>query len=155
MKSQGTKIISVNRKIPHDYEIIDEIEAGISLKGWEVKSIRNYSVDLKGGWVRFKNGEAFLEGVHIAPYSHSHTKMEVERERKLLLKKHEIIKLNQKIKERGLTLLPYKIYINKRGWVKVLLTLCRSKRKYDKREEIKRKEVLRRIEKSLKRRRVL
>jgi len=147
MKRQEIKVITINKKLHHDFNIIEEIESGISLKGWEVKSIRNHEINIKGGWVRFNKEEAFLEGIHIAQYPQSREKMDPVRVRKLLLKKQEILTYQQKIKEQGLTLLPYRVYFNNKGRVKVLLALCKPKKIYDKREAIKKKEYLRKIEK--------
>ncbi len=145
------KKIAENRKARFDYEILETFEAGIELKGSEVKSIRQGKVSLKGAYADVKDGEVYLLGMNIAPYDPSgkfgHDPL---RPRKLLLHKWEIKRLIGKVKEKGLTLIPLKVYL-KGHLVKVELALVRGKRKYDKRETIKRRELEREAKAALKR----
>lgn len=137
------KELNVNKKAHHDYFVEDTIEAGIALQGWEVKSlVAKYSINIDGAFVRIKNGEAFLMGAHIAPLktvnSNEVDKVDATRTRKLLLHKHEIFKLMGKVDEKGYSLIPLKIYINKK--VKVLIGLCKGKKNFDKRQSEKEKD---------------
>lgn len=135
-----------NKKAYFDYFIEDEIEVGIVLEGKEVKSIREGKCNLKGAWCDIDNGEMFLKGVHISNYQdgkeNSLTRIDPYRVRKLLLHKKEIVKLGHKKQVEGLTFVPLKIYLL-RGKVKVLLGVCKGKKKYDKRESIKERDVKR------------
>ena len=141
------KVVGVNKKARTDYEILERMEAGIVLKGTEVKSLREGRVSFKDAFCRIKNGEVWLLNLHIAPYDHASKVFnhDPERPRKLLLHKREIKRLIGKLQERGLTLIPTKIYFNERGIAKVELALARGKKKYDKREDIKRRELERRM----------
>jgi SsrA-binding protein len=146
----GIKIIATNRKAYHDYFIQETYEAGISLVGTEVKSLRAGKANLKDSYVHIKNGEAFLLNCHISPYSHGNIQNhEPLRTRKLLLHKREIEKLWGKLKQTGLTLIPLKLYF-KDGKAKVEIGLAKGKRQYEKRETIKKKEAAREIERHLK-----
>lgn len=146
----GEKIITLNRRARHDYEIIETIEAGMELKGSEVKSLRAGQVNLKDSYARIENGEIFLVGCHIAPYTcGSVFNPEPLRTRKLLLHKDEIRRLERKIVERGYTLIPLRLYF-KRGKAKAELALAKGKTLVDKRETIKRKTAKREIERELK-----
>ena len=129
----GQKIIAENRKAKHDYFILDTIEAGIALKGTEVKSMRVGRVNLKDSYIFIQNDEAFIEGMHVSPYDHGNIfNVDPLRKRKLLLHKKEIIKLRQKTQEKGLGIVPLKLYfIN--GKVKVEIAVVRGKKLYDKR----------------------
>ncbi len=134
------KIICRNRRAEHDYEIDEEIEAGIVLEGSEVKSLRNGKADLVDGYATIKNGELFLMSVHIAPYDKAlRFGHEPKRIRTLLVQKRVIRRLEIKIKERGFTLIPLKMYFRK-GWAKVLLGLAKGRKQYDKRDVIRREE---------------
>ena len=147
---KGEKIITLNRRARHDYEIIETIEAGIELKGSEVKSLRAGQVNLKDSYARIEDGEVFLVGCHIAPYTHGSVfNPDPLRPRKLLLHKQEIKRLERKIAERGYTLIPLSLYF-KRGKAKVELALAKGKTIVDKRETIKRKTAKREIERALK-----
>ena len=147
------KIIATNRKAYHDYFIQETYEAGISLLGTEVKSLREGRANLKESYALIKNGEAFLLNCHISPYSHGNIRNhEPSRTRKLLLHKKEIDRLWGNISQKGLTLIPLKIYF-KRGKAKVELGLGKGKRQYEKRATIKEKEARREIERHLKRQR--
>ena len=145
------KIVSQNKKAYHDYFIEDTYEAGIVLKGTEIKSVRKGSANLKDSFIRIKNNEAFLENMHIAPYEQGnifyHDPM---RNRKLLLHKKEIIKLSKQIKEGGYTLIPTKLYFDKGCKVKVEVALAKGKKLYDKRQALKEKDAKRDIEKAMK-----
>ncbi|MEE0511984.1 MAG: SsrA-binding protein SmpB [Peptococcaceae bacterium] len=129
----GQKIIAENRKAKHDYFILETIEAGIVLKGTEVKSMRAGRVNLKDSYIFIQNDEAFIEGMHVSPYDHGNIfNVDPLRKRKLLLHKKEIIKLRQKTQEKGFGIVPLKLYfIN--GKVKVEIAVVRGKKLYDKR----------------------
>ncbi len=145
------KVLATNRKAYHDYEIIDTFEAGISLKGSEVKSAKRGSINLKDSYCRIKGGEIYLVGTYIAPYEPAtYNNHEPERDRKLLMHKKEIIKLHSKVKERGLTIIPLKVYVNKKGLIKVEIALVKGKRKYEKKQKIKEKIILRETDRYLK-----
>ena len=146
------KIVSQNKKAYHDYFIEDTYEAGIELKGTEIKSIRKGSANLKDSYIRIKNGEAFLEGMHIAPYEQGNIfNHDPLRTRKLLLHKKQINKLYREVKESGLTLIPTKLYFgDKSSKIKVEVAVARSKKLYYKRQDLKAKDAKRDIEKALK-----
>ena len=148
-KGEG-KLIAQNRKARHDYSIIDTVEAGLVLQGTEIKSIRNGRINLKDGFARIRNGEAFLYNVHISPYEQGNIfNHDPLRTRKLLLHKKQINKLIGETKNTGITLVPLKVYI-KDGYAKVLIGLAKGKQQYDTREDLKRKEVDRQISRTLK-----
>ena len=135
--SDSEKLISDNRKARHDYKLFDTYEAGIVLLGTEVKAIREGRVNLRDSYGRLEKGELFLYNVHISPYSHrGYADHEPMRRRKLLLNKREIRKLVGKVVERGMTLVPVRMYF-KRGRVKVAISLAKGKRDYDKRETVR------------------
>ena len=145
------KVVSNNKKAYHDYFILDTFEAGIELKGTEIKSVRLGNVNLKDAFVRIKNNEVFVENMHIAPYDHGNIfNHEPLRNRKLLLHKKEILKISNKLKEGGLTVVPTKLYFNKSSKVKVEIGIAKGKKLYDKRNDLKEKDAKRDIEKSLK-----
>ncbi|HEX8918772.1 MAG TPA: SsrA-binding protein SmpB [Chloroflexota bacterium] len=150
MKSgEHVKVISVNRRATHDYFIDDRIEAGLVLTGTEIKSIREGRVNLREGYARISDGEAWLVNVHIAPYEQGNRyNHEPLRDRKLLLHRDEISTLVGKARQRGYTLVPLQIYL-KHGRAKVELGLARGKRQYDKRESIARREAQREIDRSV------
>ena len=144
------KIVSQNKKAHHDYFILDTYEAGIELKGTEVKSVRNGSCNLRDSYVRIKNGEAYIEGMHIAPYEQGNRfNVDPMRSRRLLLHKKEINKLYKQVKEERLTIVPLKVYFTS-SKAKVEIALVKGKKLYDKREDIKAKDAKRDIEKALK-----
>lgn len=135
------RVLATNRKALFNYEILDRAEAGLMLVGTEVKSIRAGGLNFRDSYVEFKNGELFLIGCRIGPYSHGNLMNHAEdRTRKLLLHKREILKLGGKTTERGLTLVPLKAYL-KNGRVKLEIGLARGKKSHDKRESIKRKDI--------------
>lgn len=139
----------VNRKARFDYEILETFEAGIELVGTEVKSIRAGKISLRDGFARIRKGELYLYGIEISPYENSgYAKHEPTRPRRLLLHSREISRLVGKVSERGLTLIPVKVYF-KRGWAKILIALAKAKKKYDKREAIKKKETQRDIKRAI------
>lgn len=144
------KIISQNKKAHHDYFLLDTYEAGIELKGTEIKSVRKGSVNLKDSFIRIKNDEAFIENMHIAPYEQGNRfNHEPLRTRKLLLHKKQIKKLQKEVKENGLTIVPTKLYFNT-SKLKVEVALARGKKLYDKRQDLKEKDSKRDIERALK-----
>jgi SsrA-binding protein len=139
-----------NRKAKYDYEILDEIEAGIVLTGTEIKSIKDGKANLKDSYGIVKNNEIFLLNMHISHYKEGNIfNHEETRTRKLLLHKKEILKLRDKLELQGLTLIPLKLYFS-RNKAKILLGLCKGKKTYDKRESIKEKDIKRDIEKKYK-----
>jgi SsrA-binding protein len=144
------KLVCQNRKAYHDYSIEDTLEAGMSLVGTEVKSLRDGKANLKDSYVLIKNMEAFLLNCHISPYSHGNImNHDPVRTRKLLMHKKEIVKLQAKIAQKGYTLIPLKIYF-KEGRAKVEVGLAKGKREYEKRDSIKEREAGREIEKAMK-----
>ncbi len=137
----GEKLIASNKKAFHDYFILDKFEAGIALLDTEVKSIREGRINLKDAYAQVKKEEAFLQNCHISPYSHGNRENhDPLRTRKLLLHRREIRKLIGKTQEKGLTLVPLRVYL-RRGKIKVELGLARGKKLYDKRETERRKEA--------------
>ena len=137
------KIIATNRKAFHEFFILEKFEAGIDLLGSEVKSLREGSGNLKEGYVVIRDGNAILVGVRISPYSHTgfagHDPL---RDRQLLLQKKQILKLARKVAEKGLTLIPLRMYF-KDGWAKIEIGLAKGKRHYDKKESIKKRDIKR------------
>ena len=143
------KIVAQNKKAYHDYFILDTYEAGIELQGTEIKSIRKGSVNLKDSFIRIRNDEAFIDNMHIAPYEQGNRfNHEPLRQRKLLLHKKEIKKLQKELKENGLTIVPTKLYFNT-SKLKVEIALAIGKKLYDKRQDLKEKDSKRDIEKAL------
>ena len=140
-REKAQRLIADNRKAFHDYHVLDTWEAGVALLGTEVKAIREGSVNLRDSYARLENGEVWLMNLHISPYSHTgYAHHDERRQRKLLLHRHEIEKLSGRVVERGLTLVPLRMYLNK-GRVKVALALVKGKQAHDKRETIRRREV--------------
>ena len=138
---RGDRPIAENRKARHEYTFFDTFEAGIALLGTEVKAIREGRVNLRDSFGRVEQGEVFLHNVHISPYSHrGYADHEPMRRRKLLLHKREIRKLIGKVVERGMTLVPVRMYF-KRGRVKVAVSLAKGKRVHGKRETLRRREA--------------
>jgi SsrA-binding protein len=141
----GEKVIATNRKARHDYTVLDTIEAGIVLKGTEVKSLRQGNVSFADGYATIKNGEVWLLGLHVSAYEQgSYTNVDPTRDRKLLLHKNEIRKLISRTAEKGLTLIPLQLYFRK-SVAKVLLGICRGKKAYDKRRDIAQRDAERDI----------
>ena len=144
-----SNIIATNRKAYRDYAVLESLECGIELKGSEVKSLRAAKINLNDGFARFEGPEIFLYNAHISHYAQaSYLNVDPDRHRKLLLHKQQIQRINGKLTQKGLTLIPLKIYFNDRGFVKIELGLCKGKKLYDKRETVKRREtdkLLRRV----------
>lgn len=146
----GAKQVATNRKALHDYFIEDSYEAGIALTGTEIKSVRAAAVNLRDGFVLIKNGEAWLLNVHIAPYDFGNRENhEPRRERKLLLHRQEIRKLQSKVSERGWTIVPLNMYL-KDGRAKVEIALVRGKRLYDKRDAVAERDADRELRREIK-----
>lgn len=145
----GLKTLATNRKALFHYEVLERVEAGLALVGTEVKSIRDGGLNFSDSWVEFRSGELVLVGCRIAPYSHGNLMNHVpDRQRKLLLHKREILKLGGRATERGLTLVPLRVYL-KNGRVKLEVGLARGKQAHDKREAIKRKDQERETRRAL------
>jgi len=150
LENQRIKIIATNRNAKHEYYIDDEFEAGIVLKGTEVKSLRMGKTNLKDSYARVKNNEVFIHQLHIGEYPYAHyDNHEPLRVRKLLFHKREIKRLYGKTKEKGLALIPLNIYF-KGGKIKLTIALARGKRKYDKREIIKKRDEKREMDRARK-----
>jgi SsrA-binding protein len=147
------KVVATNRKAYHDYFIEEKFEAGIMLQGTEVKSLREGKVNLQDSYASVRDSEVFLHHCHISPYSHgnimNHDPLRV---RKLLLHKKEINKLLGKTQQKGLTLVPLRIYFSERGKAKVELGLAKGKKQHDRRESIKTREAGREVERAMKER---
>lgn len=144
--------IAQNRRARHDYEFLARFEAGIALTGSEIKSVRDHQVQLQGAYARIKDGEVWLHDAHIAPYANAgYTGHRPDRDRKLLLHKKEIRKIEELMGERGLALVPLAMYF-KRGKAKVELGVGRGLKRYDKREKLKERDQQRDIQQALRRR---
>jgi SsrA-binding protein len=134
-------VIIKNKKAKFEYELLDFIEAGIVLKGSEIKSIREGKASLQEAYCHISNMEIFIKGMNISPYMEStYDNHEPTRERKILLKKKDIEKLKDKTEQKGLTIIPVKLYINSRGFAKIELALGRGKKLHDKRQNLKEKD---------------
>ena len=150
MAKEKQRAVITNRKAFHEYEILEKIEAGIALHGTEVKSLRAGRANFKDSYARIIDGEIFVVNMHISPYDHgSMWNHEPLRERKLLLQKREISRLIGKVEEKGLTLVPLRLYF-KGGWVKLELAVARGKKVYDKRKDIAKKDSDRDTQRELK-----
>lgn len=148
---EKVKVVATNKKAYTDYEILETYEAGIVLKGTEVKSLREGNVHFKDSFCRFKDGELYLLNLHISPYRHgSIHNHDPERPRKLLLHKKELKRLIGKVQEERVTIVPLKIYFNDRGFAKVEIAVARGKKKYDKREAIKKREMEKKLREYMK-----
>ena len=147
-----SRIVATNRKAHRDYVILEVFECGIELKGSEVKSIRAGKINLNDSFARIENRQVFLHNTHISPYEEaSYLNVEPTRPRRLLLHKKQINKLIGEVAQRGFTLVPLKVYFNERGFAKLELALCKGKKLYDRRQDLKRREadlVIRRVMKS-------
>ncbi|MCF8028818.1 MAG: SsrA-binding protein SmpB [Desulfobacteraceae bacterium] len=150
MNQDHVKIVTENRKARHEFFILDEFEAGMVLQGTEVKSLRQGRANLKDSYGKFKNGELWLHQMHIGPYPFAYyDNHEPERPRKLLMHKSELKRLYGKIKEKGHTLVPLRVYFRD-GKAKVVMALAKGKRQYDKRDSIKEREVKREMDRAKK-----
>jgi len=144
------KIIASNKKAAHEYDIIEKLEAGVELKGTEVKSLRLNKVDLKDSFARIEKGEVILYNLYISPYDKgSYNNADPRRVRRLLLHKKEIIKLIGKISQKGFTLIATTLYFNDKGRVKIELALAKGRKLYDQREKVKKKETERQLRKAV------
>ena len=151
-KQLGTKQIAANRKAFHDYFVLERFEAGIELAGTEVKSLRAGTVNMKDSYCTVKNGELFIRALHISPYEKGNIfNKDPVRPRRLLMHKREIIKLNARVMQDGVALIPLSLYF-KDSRVKVELGLCKGKKLYDKRSDDAKREAARDIERSMKER---
>ena len=152
-RKRAERLLADNRKAHHDYHILHTYEAGIVLLGTEVKSIREGRVNLRDSFARVEGAEVFIYNIHVSPYSHrGYADHEPTRRRKLLLHKSEIRKLIGKTVERGMTLVPVRMYL-KNGRVKVVVGVAKGKKLYDKRETIRRREAERETRRAIKQRR--
>ncbi|HBB31153.1 MAG TPA: SsrA-binding protein [Cyanobacteria bacterium UBA8803] len=151
-KTESYKIVSDNRQARFRYDVLETYEAGIELKGTEVKSIRAGKVNLRDGYALIRNGQAWLLNVHISPYERTsdYFNHDPRRTRRLLLHKQEIRKLIGKVEQQGLTLVPLKMYL-KRGLVKISIALCKGKKIHDKRETVKERQDQREMARAMKR----
>lgn len=151
-KKLGVKEITSNRKAFHEYFVLERFEAGIELAGTEVKSIRAGNVNLKDAFCTIKDGELFVRGMHISPYEHGNIfNKDPVRPRRLLMHKREIVKLNARIMQDGVALIPLSLYF-KDSRVKVELGLCKGKKLYDKRSDMAKRDAKRTIDRALKER---
>ncbi|HHW60096.1 MAG: SsrA-binding protein SmpB [Bacteroidales bacterium] len=147
----ANKVEIVNKKAKFEYTILDRYEAGIVLTGTEIKSIRQNKASISDAYCVFKDGELWVKNMHIAEYSHgTYNNHEPKRDRKLLLHKHQLRRLESKVKESGLTIVPLRLYINEKGIAKLEIALVRGKKEHDKREAIKKRETERNISKFFK-----
>jgi len=143
-------VYAANKKVFHDYEILEKIEAGISLLGSEVKSVRGGAISLKGSFITIHDGEAYLTGATISQYKSAGSRgHQADRSRKLLLRKAELRKLIGKKQEQGLTIVPLSVYTGAKGKIKVEIAIARGKKQFDKRETIKRREIERRLRQAM------
>ena len=151
-KQKGVKEITANRKAFHEYFVLERYEAGIELAGTEVKSIRGGNVNLKDAFCTIKNGELFIRGMHISPYEHGNIfNKDPVRPRRLLMHKREILKLNARVMQDGVALIPLSLYF-KDSRVKVELGLCKGKKLHDKRDAAAKRDAGREMDRALKER---
>lgn len=145
------KTITTNRKAFHDYSVEDEYMSAIVLQGCEIKSIRNGEINISDSYCTFHNDELWMKNMYIKPYSQRDGftfNIDPNRDRKLLLTKHELRKLEQKVKIKGYTIIPLKVVINDRGFCKIIIGLCKGKHTYDKRQDLKEKDLKRDMERN-------
>jgi SsrA-binding protein len=145
----GEKVVATNRKAYHEYHIIDKYEAGVELLGSEVKSLREGKANLKESYVTFRNSDAFVIGMHVSPYSHTgFTGHDPLRDRRILMHGRQLIKLKSQLAEKGLTLIPLRLYF-KNSWAKIEIGLAKGKKHYDKKESIKQRDIKRDTEREM------
>ncbi len=145
------KNISVNRQARHEYEVLQSLEAGIVLTGTEIKSIRAGHVNLRGAFARLRDGEIWLEGMHVSPYEQgTYMNHEPLRPRKLLLHRRQVRQLQEQVAVKGMTLIPLRLYL-KGSLAKIELGVCRGKKLYDKREDIAKRDAEREIARAVRR----
>ena len=147
----ANKVEIVNKKAKFEYTILDKYEAGIVLTGTEIKSIRQNKASLSDAYCVFKDGELWVKNLHISEYANgTYNNHDPKRDRKLLLHKYQLKRLESKIKESGLTIVPLRLYLNDKGLAKLEIALVRGKKEYDKREAIKKREVEKKMRQQLK-----
>lgn len=152
-KGRDGRDIARNRKAFHDYDMVERLEAGIELTGTEVKSLREGNCQLADSFVLIRNGQAWLHNLHISPYSHgSYNNVDPDRKRRLLLHRKQILALSQKVRERGLAIVPLRIYFSESNLVKVEIALARGKKLHDKRQAMAERDAKRAIERAMKQR---
>ncbi len=144
------RVVARNKKAYHDYEMLEKYEAGLSLLGSEVKSLREGKCSIKEAYVRIKNSEAWIIKMHIPPYQKQPYRYDPERPRKLLLHKREIKRLMGLTSQKGIVVIPLEVYFTRSGWAKVMIAAARRKKKYEKREDKMKKDVERRLRKEIK-----
>ena len=145
----GRRLVARNRKARHEYEVLDRLETGVELRGWEVKSLRAGHISFQDSHAAVKNGELWLHSVHISPYEQATADIDPTRPRRLLAHRHEINRLASAVAEKGLTLVPLSVYFV-RGRAKVELGVARGRKLHDKRETLRRKEQDREAERAMK-----
>ena len=151
MAKQTDTPVIVNRKAKYEFTLVDEFEAGIMLKGTEVKAMRSGNANLSDAYCIFDNGNLIIKSMFIAEYDHGNVNNhETRADRRLLLRKSELKKIKRKLDEKGLTLVPYKIYFTERGFVKLNIWLAQGKKSFDKRNSIKEKDVKRELDREMK-----
>lgn len=140
-----------NRKASHEYQFLDKYIAGIQLTGTEIKSIRQGKASIAEGYCYFsEQGELFVKNIHISEYKQaSYNNHDPKRERKLLLSKKELSKIRKQVKDTGVTIIPIRLFINNRGWAKLEIAIAKGKKLHDKREDIKRKDIKRQVEREI------
>jgi len=143
------RTVATNRRARYDYFIDETMEVGIVLEGSEVKSVRAHRVSLQEAYATVAGGQVWVHNMHITPYENSQDESDPRRSRKLLLKKSEIRRLARKVRQKGYTLIPLRMYFSGSGYAKIALGLCRGKRQYDKREAIRAREFERRKQRAL------
>ena len=150
-KEQQKRDIARNRKAFHEFDMVERFEAGIELTGTEVKSLRESNCQLTDAFVLIRKGEAWLHNLHIAPYSHgSYNNPDPDRKRRLLLHRKQIMVLSQKVKERGLAIVPLRMYFSDSNYVKVEIALARGKKMHDKRQAMAERDAKRDLERAMK-----
>ena len=151
LEKASVKVMARNREAYHEYFVEEEFEAGIELVGTEVKSIRAGKAGLVDSYCYFHNGELWIKGMYVAEYKLGTYYNHIERrERKLLLQKKELVKLERKTKESGLTIVPVRLFLNEKGFAKLRIALARGKKEYDKRETLKQKDAKREMDRYMK-----
>ncbi len=149
-KEPAKRVLASNRRATHDYQIVETEEAGIALSGTEVKAVRSGKVQLKDSFVEFRNGQAWLVGAHISPYSHGNRENHPpERDRRLLLRRRQIDRFFGRTLTKGFTVVPLSVYL-KGNWIKVEIALAQGKKLYDKRQAEREKELDREVEAAVK-----
>ena len=144
------EVIATNRNAKYEYAFMEQFTAGIQLQGTEIKSVRNKDVSISEAYCSFKNGELYVINMHIAHYEQgTYNNHEPKRERKLLLNKQELKKLNGKLKDKGLTIIPTRLFISDKGHAKLNIALAKGKKIHDKRDSLKDKDIKREIDRGL------